>query len=372
LHFTAPTDLRGSVPLIQRLSKKYIVLGVVVAFLVLLRAITPALILRYVNDYLDHNIKGYRAHIEDMDLAIWRGAYSFDHFWVAKAGFEDKPFFAFDKAELALSWKAIFHGMVSGHVKVHHLKMNIIDSKEDKPTQTGKDQEGLVDVLGKLFPIQLETLVFTDSELHFMNFDRKLPADLSLTNIELRGKNLNNINKNPDELPSELHIQGLLMNRSDVDVDGRVNIIVKPPQFDLKGKVENFNMSLANPILLSYFPFTLTKGNLNLQANAKTKGENLSGVLHLQMSDVDVISSKDNMSTFKRTGYEILFALGNLILRNPKNKEIKTTLLFSGPLKNIKFDTDTAVKTTLENAFPTPKTQYTPPPLRAHDTDKPN
>ncbi len=52
---------------------KYLIWGTVLALLVL-RAFLPLLVKKYVNHTLA-KIPGYRGHIEDIDLHLWRGAY---------------------------------------------------------------------------------------------------------------------------------------------------------------------------------------------------------------------------------------------------------------------------------------------------------
>ena len=61
----------------------WIILGVV-ALLIVIRLILPYVVLHYANKTLA-NMKGYYGHINDIDLAIIRGAYRIDSIYLNKA-----------------------------------------------------------------------------------------------------------------------------------------------------------------------------------------------------------------------------------------------------------------------------------------------
>lgn len=62
-------------------TKKAKVLLVLLALLVLLRLALPYIVLRYANKTLA-NMEGYYGHIQDIDIALYRGAYTIDSLYL--------------------------------------------------------------------------------------------------------------------------------------------------------------------------------------------------------------------------------------------------------------------------------------------------
>ena len=58
-----------------RLKKSHKIILAVVVALVAIRVALPFFIVKYVNRILDENIVPYKGHIDDVDLALIRGAY---------------------------------------------------------------------------------------------------------------------------------------------------------------------------------------------------------------------------------------------------------------------------------------------------------
>src|ERR1700684_2747647 len=87
-----------------------IVLGSLLVILIALRIALPYILLTLVNKQLTH-IKGYYGHVEDIDVALIRGAYIIKSIKLDKTGGKiPVPFFSADVADLAIEWNGIFHG----------------------------------------------------------------------------------------------------------------------------------------------------------------------------------------------------------------------------------------------------------------------
>ena len=78
----------------------------VVAALVV-RAMLPFWVRDYVNRKLSE-IEGYRGHVADVDIHLWRGAYSIHGVEIKKtSGNVPVPFFSAPTVDLSVEWKAL-------------------------------------------------------------------------------------------------------------------------------------------------------------------------------------------------------------------------------------------------------------------------
>ncbi|HAJ81870.1 MAG TPA: hypothetical protein DCO64_05460, partial [Zunongwangia profunda] len=57
--------------------KRYIAPVIILGALIVFRLFLPLIVKNYVNKTLN-NIPGYHGHVEDIDIALWRGAYTID------------------------------------------------------------------------------------------------------------------------------------------------------------------------------------------------------------------------------------------------------------------------------------------------------
>src|SRR5690349_17860703 len=103
---------------ISRKKRAVIITLSVLLVVVAIRLVLPYVVLHYANKTLAE-MKGYYGHIEDIDLAIIRGAYRMDSIYINKLdSVTDKQteFFASSAVDLSIEWKALFHGSIVGEL----------------------------------------------------------------------------------------------------------------------------------------------------------------------------------------------------------------------------------------------------------------
>src|SRR3954464_5003025 len=93
--------------------KKRIILviaGSLVLLLIAFRIALPYILLRYVNRQLA-TIEGYRGHVDDIDVSLYRGAYTIKTIYLNKTGGAiPVPFFNADEIDLSVEWRALLNG----------------------------------------------------------------------------------------------------------------------------------------------------------------------------------------------------------------------------------------------------------------------
>lgn len=92
---------------------------ILVALVIAIRIALPYVILHYANKTLA-TMDGYRGHINDIDLAIIRGAYNIDSIYLHKydsSSQRETPFFAAKTIDLSIEWKSLFKGSIVGELE---------------------------------------------------------------------------------------------------------------------------------------------------------------------------------------------------------------------------------------------------------------
>src|SRR5438874_1007112 len=100
----------------SRWRKVGIALLVLIGLLAIVRPMLPWVVRWYVNRAIDRSII-YEGRIGDIDLHLWRGAYTIRDIQLNKTtGNVPVPLFAAPRVDLAVQWEAVFHGRIVGQI----------------------------------------------------------------------------------------------------------------------------------------------------------------------------------------------------------------------------------------------------------------
>src|SRR4029079_1737539 len=94
-----------------------IILSIVIV-LVIIRVTLPFIVLHYANKALA-GMPGYYGHVEDIDIALIRGAYQLDNLYINKLDSTNQmqtAFFKVQTVDLSVEWRALFHGSLVGEM----------------------------------------------------------------------------------------------------------------------------------------------------------------------------------------------------------------------------------------------------------------
>ena len=107
-----------------------------IAILIAARAVLPSLILRKANRELsDPRLEDYAGRVEDVDLALWRGAYRVEGFRLdRKTGGVPVPFVTAERVDITVEWKALLRGRLVSEIEVLRPKVNFV--KGPTPAQS--------------------------------------------------------------------------------------------------------------------------------------------------------------------------------------------------------------------------------------------
>src|SRR5579862_6427972 len=147
-----------------------IIFGSVLVLLIAIRIALPYILLRLVNKELQ-NIPGYTGHVDDIDVALIRGAYKIKSIKLEKTGGKiPVPFFSAELVDLSLQWASLFHGRIVGEIEVDHPVLNFVKGPTEATSQTKIDSKSWTDVVKKLMPLKLNKFEIVEGEIHYRDF----------------------------------------------------------------------------------------------------------------------------------------------------------------------------------------------------------
>ena len=163
------------------------------------RAYLPQFVRHYVNRTLDRNPL-YAGEIGDVEIHLWRGAYSIENVQISKTtGHVPVPFFAAKRVDFAIQWNALFHRRLVGRVLMEEPELNIVDAPSEGETQTGAGAPWLA-MIRDLFPFQINSAMIKNGSVHFRSYKAQKPVDVYVSQVEASIDNLGNIRDDTNPL----------------------------------------------------------------------------------------------------------------------------------------------------------------------------
>ncbi|HEY1054667.1 MAG TPA: hypothetical protein VGE24_06010, partial [Emticicia sp.] len=159
-----------------RKRRLFIVLGSVLVLLIALRLALPFIVLKYVNRTLSE-MEQYYGHVEDIDIALVRGAYVINDIKIEKINNETRqrdtiPFFKSPKIDLSVQWKSIFKGSVVGEIYIDDPVLNFVKGKH-KGEDIKADTSDFRDLIKDLMPLKVNHFEINNGQIHYIDQNTK-------------------------------------------------------------------------------------------------------------------------------------------------------------------------------------------------------
>src|ERR1700754_1512325 len=168
-----------------------IILGSLLLLLIIFRLMLPSILLKYVNRELTR-IDGYTGHVDDIDVALYRGAYTIKRIRLDKTGGKiPVPFFKANAIDLSIEWRALFHGRIVAEIITDKPVLNFVKGPTKETSQTSVDKDWTV-VVDKLIPFKLNRFEVNDGEIHYRDYYSSPKVDIKATNVQIVAENLSN------------------------------------------------------------------------------------------------------------------------------------------------------------------------------------
>ncbi len=327
-----------------------IVLGILI-FIIALRIALPYIVLHYANKSLA-KINGYYGHIEDIDLALLRGAYRIDSIYLNKADTltgKQTPFFSSSVIDLSMEWKALFKGSIVGEVILE--KPHVVFTKDKvEPADIAKDSASFKKVLDDFMPLSINKFEIVNGTVRFVDQSTAPKVDIQMDQLHLLAQNLRNSYDSTALLPATVDASAEIYEGK-LTLNAKLNPLADNPTFDMSAELKNTNLVKLNDFFQAYAKIDVNKGRFGLYTEVAAKDNRFAGYVKPLIQDLDILGKEDRNDNIFRKIWEGLAGGVGQLLRNHPNDLVATKIPFKGELDNPKTNVWYALGQILQNAF---------------------
>jgi hypothetical protein len=319
--------------------------GIILLILLVVRLALPYVVLKYVNKVLSE-MNGYYGHVEDIDIHLWRGAYTINQLRIDRKEKNIKtPFFKAEQIDLSVEWKAIWQGALVGEIKMIDPVLNFVASAPNG------EQNDWREPVKKLFPLKINRLQVINGEVHYKDYTSSPDVDLYMRDVAANVSNLTNSEKLSKTLVANLDAHGKVMDHGHFKLNLKLDPYANEPTFDLNASVDKLKATELNNFFKAYGKFDVQDGTIGLYMEAAASKGKIKGYVKPIIENLNVLKPKEEKLSPLRFLYEAAIeGLAELFKNHPKDR-IATRATFSGDLKNPKINVWLIVTNLLRNAF---------------------
>ena len=328
------------------------VLLVFVAALVAARAAMPAALQWYVNRTIDQSPL-YDGAIGDIDVHLWRGAYSIEEIRIVKTtGNVPVPLFASSRVDFMLQWDALLEGKLVGQMSIDTPEVNFVDGEDQGEDQTGAGGPWL-DVVQDLFPFKINRCDVKNGSIHFRAFGTDPPVDVYLAEVQASIENLTNIHDEVTPLVATVKATAVAMDHAKFQYEMRLDPSSYRPTFQLAVRLLGLDVTKLNDLTRAYGAFDFERGWFDLVVELDAKEGQLQGEVKPLFRNLAVFSAKRELreDDVLRAFWEALVGVATETLENQPRDQFGTVISLRGDASSPHTSILTVVGNVLHNAF---------------------
>ena len=326
---------------------------ILIGILVVVRLVLPYFVLKYVNNKLA-NLSEYYGHVNDIDIALLRGAYVIKDMTLVKVDKENNatkdtiPFFSTRAIDLSVEWNAIFKGSFVGEIYLDDPKLNFVNGVH-KNENVKADTADFRQLIKDLMPMTINHFEINNGQIHYIDKGIKPMVDIAMTKIYASATNLSNVNDSAKLLPAHLDVFGEAYHGNfnmKIDFDA----LNKIPTFDLNAELKHLNLVELNNFLKAYGNFEVTRGEFGLYTEFAARNGEFGGYVKPMINNMKVSLWKKDEG-LKQDLWELVVTGAAALLKNSNTQKIATKVPIKGRFDNADVNTWRAVSLLLRNAF---------------------
>ena len=295
---------------------------------------------------------GYYGHVEDIDIALIRGAYTLDSVYIKEVDsvtHKQTPFFEASRVDLSVEWKALFHGSIVGEI-IFEKPVLRFTHKVVEPQDVREDSTEFKDVLDDFMPLQINRFVVNQGVLRYIDKNSKPAVDIQLTDLHILARNLRNSYDSSALMPATV-LANARVYEGALTMNMKLNPLAKEPTFDMNAEVKNTNLVLLNDFFAAYAKVDVNKGNFSMYTEVAAKDGAFTGYVKPLIKNLDVLGKEDREDNIFKKVWEGLTETAGEVFENQPRNRIATKIPFEGRLDNPDASVGTAVINILQNAF---------------------
>ncbi|MGV8920123.1 MAG: DUF748 domain-containing protein [Pseudomonas sp.] len=328
--------------------------GIVVVVIALNIAL-PYLVRNYLNDKLA-DMGDYRGQVDDVDIALWRGAYRINGLDIVKvSGKVPVPFVKIPVTEMAVSWRSLWddHAVVA-RVNFNRPELNFVDGGDKANSQTGQGTDWR-DQLNKLVPITLNEVRVFDGRITFNNFNSSPKVKIEADKVNGYLLNLTTVTDAKGKREAQFAAKGMLMGKAPLETAADFDPFSNFEDFDFRFRATGIELKSLNDFASAYGKFDFNAGTGDLVIQAKASKGQLTGYIKPLLHNVEVFNWHQDVENqnkgFFRSIWEAVVGGSQQVLKNQNKNQFATRVDLSGSVHQQDISAFQAFLQILHNAF---------------------
>ena len=327
-------------------------LACIVVLLLGARIALPHVVKHLVNGRLGE-IPGYAGHVDDVDVQLWRGAYSLKGVYISRQnGRIQEPFFRAIQIDISLDWRELCRRKMVSNIRIDEGQLTFVQGADPEATQTDLDRRWQ-DVIQDIFPIDITHLEITDGLLRYINNAKEPKADLFVTHMRLTAVGLRNRSDETKEgeLPARITVEGESLGRGMLKLVLDAEPLADKPHFHLSLKLDGVDLPALNDSLRAYANVDVGSGTLQLVAEMAGKEGGFQGYVKPFFENLDFKNSTDKDKGIAAQIWEKLVAGMAVLVKNKSSNQVATRIPFEGKFGDAKVGMFTTIMNLFRHGF---------------------
>lgn len=331
--------------------RRRIILLSILAFLVIVRIILPYVVLHFANQRLA-KIHGYYGHVEDLDLAIYRGAYTIYDLYINKmdtVSGKQTDFFKSKSIDLSVHWGALLHGKLVGELELEEPLLAFTKDKTE-PNQVKKDSGDFRSLLRDFMPLKINRFEIARGTIKYVDKGSKPPVDIQMTETNIVAENLRNSQDSSVLLPSNVKASAEVYGGK-LYLQARFDALAEKPTFDMKAELKDTRLPDLNAFFKAYANIDISKGTFGLYTELAAKDGKFVGYVKPVIHDLKVVGPEDKNDKLGQKFWEGFVGTVAFIFKNQRHDQLATKVPLEGTFNKSKVNLWYTVGEVLYNAF---------------------
>lgn len=329
----------------KRRNIKTWITAIVILLLVALvagRVYLPHWLTSYVNRQIAA-LEGYSGSVNDIDVHLWRGAYTIHGLDIRKTqGGLEEPFVAAHDIDLSVEWKALLHGTVVAEIEIRDIALSFAKS------QSGKGADWTT-FINNLMPFDINRLAVEGGKIAYLDYAASPDVNIYIEDISLEVTNLRNVGDEKVALPSGLRVSGRSIGNGKLGMTGEGNILKQVPDFDLDIRLEDANLSAFNDYTREAAAIDFASGTISVYSEMAAVDGRVTGYVKPIATKVEMISTEQDNPL--NALWESLAATFVQIFKNHERDQFALRIPIEGRLENPEGNAWSGFWSIFENAF---------------------
>lgn len=321
-------------PLIHRVRawprRVVITLGAIALVLIAARVALPHVVKSQVNQRLQ-NIPGYAGHVDDIGIALLRGAYALNGVEIHRVtGEVREPFVAAKRIDFSVAWRELFRGKIVSDIIVEEGQVTFVAGATDEASQKDVDRRWK-DVIEDLFPLEVTHFELKNGAIRYQDTRKTPHVDLFVRNMHAIATGLRNRpDETGEEFPAEITVEGDSLGGGKLRLAIRAEPLADQPHFHLSAKMDGVNLPDLNESLKAYASVDVSRGTFRLAAEMAGKDGGFQGYVKPFFEDLDFNNLEDkNKKILTRIWENVVQGLAWLV-KNKARDQVGTRIPFQG------------------------------------------